>query len=92
MDDKQRYAPDHSAESSWARHDDKVAIPRLQNINYQLPATTRPQRLRTDVVSKAVSAKSATSAIGPELTPSLVYPVSQAKWVTQRTCPTEGAC
>ncbi|RAR10623.1 fungal specific transcription factor domain-containing protein [Stemphylium lycopersici] len=77
MDDKQHHLPDPSA--PWSRQDDKVAIPRLQNINYHLPTTTRPQRLRTDVVSKAVSAKFATGTIGPELTPSLVHPVSQAK-------------
>ncbi|KAJ6202859.1 hypothetical protein J3E72DRAFT_435556 [Bipolaris maydis] len=48
---QQHYPPEHL--SSWSRPDAKVAIPRLQNINYHLPATARPQRPRTDVVSKA---------------------------------------
>lgn len=67
---QQHYPPEHL--SSWSRPDAKVAIPRLQNINYHLPATARPQRPRTDVVSKAVS-PGIPIIIGPELTASSVH-------------------
>ena len=59
-----QYPPQHPGSSS--KLDAKVAIPRLQNIQYALPATVRPQRPRPDVVSKAVSA--GMPIIGPELT------------------------
>lgn len=55
---QQQYEPERSGSS---RQDAKVAIPRLQNMNYQMSATTRPQRPRNDVVSKAVSAASPTA-------------------------------
>ncbi|KAI2486286.1 fungal specific transcription factor domain containing protein [Pyrenophora tritici-repentis] len=52
MDD--RSGPPEGLSSSY-RQDAKVAIPRIQGRDYQMPAATRAPRVRTDVVSKARS-------------------------------------
>ncbi|KAI0576804.1 fungal specific transcription factor domain-containing protein [Pyrenophora tritici-repentis] len=54
MDD--RSGPPEGLSSSY-RQDAKVAIPRIQGRDYQMPAATRAPRVRTDVVSKAPEIK-----------------------------------
>ena len=53
MDDHHRPLPEASSSSQW--QDAKVAIPRIHGHDYEMPTTTRAPRVRTDVVSKAVS-------------------------------------